>query len=232
MDRLRLRAKQNIFLTMQTFIKLVFFVLFFATTAHARTPFPEIKNSTEFQNFLEQGILCENEWAAANIFKGYGRKYQKNRVNKIKALAKIAQRHHFDTKFFFRNNCNYELIIYPNKQNNKILSTDVSAIYIGSTEGDTYFLASLNTEKDLMKRELLKLGYENFESGWFLSGGELFHPHNTSGSTNILLKECNPGIQTAMTKTAKIETGCQRPSVFLGCYSQDKIDFAYRTCPW
>jgi hypothetical protein len=229
---------------MKTFaiIKLLFLVLFLATTAHARNPLPKIKNLADFQNFLEQGVFCENEWATANIFKGYSREQSKNRINRLKDLEKMARRHHFETKFFLRNNCNFELIIYPEKH--QILSMDVGAIHIGRTEGESYFFASLNVEKDSIKRKLIESGHNEYKIGWYLFGGELFHPRNKSDpvktqySSNmsnlvkILVKECNPEIPANAAPKAKISTTCQKPSVFLGCYYQSTTGYMYQTCPW
>jgi hypothetical protein len=230
---------------MKTFdiIKLLFLGLFFATTVHAHDPLPKIKNSADFQNFLEQGTLCENEWATANIFKGYGREQSKNRINRLRALEKMARRHHFGNKFFLRNNCNFELIIYPDKHQSQILSMDVNAIHIGRTESEAYFLASLNIEKDSIKRKLMEFGYKHFKI-WHVSGEELFHPRNMSDSVNaqhprnmrdlikILVKECNSEMLTDADPRAKINTTCQKPSVFLGCYYQGNIGYLYQTCPW
>jgi hypothetical protein len=43
-----------------------------AANVQAREPLPKINNSDDFLEFIERGILCKDQWAAANIFKGFG----------------------------------------------------------------------------------------------------------------------------------------------------------------
>jgi hypothetical protein len=204
-------------------IKLLFFGLFFAATTHARDPLPKIENPADFQNFLEQGALCENEWATANIFKGYGREQDTNRMNRLKALGEMLQRHHFETKFSSSNLCNFQLTIYPGQHKSQIWAMDVSAVHIGRSDGESYFWASLSAGKDSIKRKLTESGYkqEPFGEGLFYPR-YISDPVKAQDSRNI----------SDQVRILVREIPSQKSSVLFGCYHFDKISFSYRTCPW
>jgi hypothetical protein len=222
--------------TFQT-VKLVFCIcahfIAFTTNAHASDPLSKIKSSDDFQNFLEQGILCENEWGIANVFSGYGRKNAETRISKLKKLGEMAKNHHFTAKFSLKNKCNFELVIYPSTNKNKLLSMDFDRVLIGRTYGGSYFLAFLNTEKDTLERKLMESGYKKDIGAVSLYGGEIFLPRNAIvNRVNILFKECGSETQAKKPESGNIATICQKPSMVLGCHSYDKLGSAYQTCPW
>jgi hypothetical protein len=182
---------------------------------------------------LEQGVLCENEWGIANIFGGYGRKNAENRIRKLKALGEIAKNHHFAAKFSLENKCNFELVIYPDKNKNKLLSMDFDKVFIGRRDGESYFLASLNTGKDALERKLIESGYRKDIDALSSHRKEIFLPRNTAvNRVNILFKECASEIQAKKRESGNIATICQKPFMLLGCYAYDKIGSVYQTCPW
>jgi hypothetical protein len=194
----------------------------FAANTQARELLPKINNSDDFLEFIEHGILCKDQWAAANIFKGFGPNIYKSRVKDLKALGETARNYRFKAKFSFKNKCNFNLAVSPG-DHNKILSMNFSMFNIAREEDDIYFLAILNAEKGVVIDKLKELGYErsiNRSSYW---GGEVFHSgSDTKADGQIIVKECDP--------EAKIGAVCRKPFVFLGCVSESKL--RYGTCPW